>query len=118
DSYRTARLLRSGGPIQRVQPMYVGSHGTGGLFGHCHHVDSAALGIDHRGAGDSQLRDNLAATGVLVRDGGHPCAWVYEADLPKRRAVGAGVSVCIEREYRIVLSRDIDHVVSPFLRDR
>ena len=86
------------------------------LFRLRHDVQRAAGGIDDRRAGNADFRrDVTALAGFAGWDRRNASPRIDEADAPQRRRAAA---VRVEGVDRVVLRRDVDHVVHALPRDR
>ena len=85
-----------------------------GLFRFCFDVNRAGDRVDYRGAGNPNLRRQIAGfPRVDCRNRGHSGSGVDETDVPKGRGVRTGIIVGVKSIDAVMLGRDVDDVVGP-----
>src|SRR3954467_5896089 len=81
-------------------------------------LQRSGAGINDRGAGDPNLRGDIAGVDVGIWHRGDSRAGIDETDLPQRRAVCARVGIGVEGIDTAVRGSDKNHVMRAFIRDR
>ena len=114
DGHRAAGPLGPGGEVECVQPLHV-HRGRGGrrLLGPGHEIERAGGSVDHGGAGDPDLGDEIGAPEVDARHR-HHAGGSDEGERPER---GGAQTRGVERVQGVVLGGHERHVMDPLAGD-